>query len=50
MESKRMRIKPLEDGLWLTAYIGENDGALHGLQLESGTLVDELPKELPVNG
>ena len=46
----RMARARLEDGLWLTAYIGENDGALHGLQLESGTLVDELPGEQPVNG
>lgn len=45
----RMARAHLEDGLWLTAYIGGNDGALHGLELESGTLVETLPQEMPVN-
>lgn len=40
----------LEDGLWLTAYIGEDDGCLHGVSLERGTLVEHLPQEEESNG
>ena len=40
----------VEDDLWMTVYIGQDDGQVHGLSLERGTLVDELPQEEPVNG
>ena len=40
----------VEDGLWLTVYIGLDDGQVHGLALDRCTLVDELPQEEPVNG
>ena len=36
---------------WLTIFIGKDDGKAHGLELTSGTLVDELPQDdMPVNG
>ena len=38
------------DDLWVTAYIGLDDGQVHGLMIERGTLVEELPQEEPVNG
>lgn len=41
----------VEDGLWLTVYIGQDDGQAHGLVLESGTQVDVVPdSKEPVNG
>lgn len=46
----RMVCAQLEDDLWLTAYIGLDDGQVHGLVMERGTLVDELSQEVPVNG
>lgn len=38
-----------EDDLWVTAYIGMDDGQVHGLMMERGTLVEKLPQEVPVN-
>lgn len=36
---------------WMTIYIGKDDGKAHGLELSSGTLVEELPQnDMPVNG
>lgn len=40
----------VEDDLWVTVYIGQDDGQVHGLMMERGTLVEELPQEAPVNG
>lgn len=41
----------VEDTLWLTVYIGLDDGQVHGLSLERGALVEKLPgEEEPVNG
>ncbi|MGN0773829.1 MAG: hypothetical protein ACI4MP_08600 [Candidatus Ventricola sp.] len=37
------------DDLWVTAYIGMDDGQVHGLMMERGTLVETLPQEAPVN-
>lgn len=36
---------------WMTIYIGKDDGKAHGLELNSGTLVEALPEDdMPVNG
>ena len=48
--SCRTACAQVEDGLWLTVYIGLDDGQVHGLALDRCTLVDELPQEEPVNG
>lgn len=37
------------DDLWMTVYIGMDDGQVHGLMMERGTLVETLPQEAPVN-
>ncbi len=39
------------EGEWMTIYIGKDDGKAHGLELSSGTLVEELSEDdMPVNG
>ena len=48
--SCRTACAQVEDGLWLTVYIGMDDGQVHGLALDRCTLVEELPQEEPVNG
>lgn len=40
----------VEDDVLAIAYIGKDDGQLHGLSLERGTRVEALPEEEPKNG
>lgn len=41
----------LTDDLWMTLYIGTDDGKLHGMEIKRGTLVEQLPQDdMPVNG
>jgi len=39
------------DDLWLTVFVGGDDGQLHGAELQHGQTTDVLPEEaMPVNG
>ena len=41
----------LQEDVWMTIYIGTDDGRLHGVQLTRGALVEALPEDaIPVNG
>jgi len=41
----------LSEGEWLTVYLSTEDGLEHGLQIDRGETVDQLPKDdTPVNG
>lgn len=39
----------VEEDMWLSVYVGGDDGQAHGLMMERGTLVDVLPQDVPVN-
>jgi len=46
--SVRTRVK---DDLWLTVFVGGDDGRVHGFELQRGETVETLPEDdMPVNG
>ena len=46
----RMVRTQVQEGLWLTVYVGGDDGRVHGVQIELGEMVDTLPEDhMPVN-
>lgn len=47
----RMARTRLEDELWLTVFVGGDDGKVHGFELQRGETVESLPEDnMPVNG
>jgi len=39
------------EGEWLTVFIGKDDGREHGMEIQCGKTVDQLPgDDMPVNG
>lgn len=41
----------VEDDLWLTVFVGGDDGRVHGFELRRGDSVEQLPQDdMPVNG
>ena len=46
---ERVRAQASQD-YWVTVYIGKDDGQVHGVEIQRGTLVEQLPSDAPVNG
>ena len=47
----RMVRAKVEENFWLTVYVGGDDGKVHGIEIQRGDTVDQLPEEdMPVNG
>ncbi len=41
----------LAEGEWLTLFIGQDDAQVHGMEIQRGRQVDQLPEDdMPVNG
>lgn len=41
----------VEDDLWLTVFVGGDDGRIHGFELQRGETVEALPEDnMPLNG
>lgn len=47
----RMVRTKVEDDLWLTVFVGGDDGKVHGFEIQRGNTVKTLPEDdMPVNG
>ena len=47
----RMARTQVDDDLWLTVFVGGDDGKVHGFEIQRGKTVDTLPEDdMPING